>query len=725
MRRKKQKKTIFKLVYFILTIFILLLTFSFFYLSFIIASLPDIYSLTKEESTKIYDRTGKYLLYEIGPKKTAIKAEEIPEIIKKAFIAVEDKDFYKHPGISLKGIIRAIYLNLKKGDLKYGGSTITQQIVRNRFLSQKKTITRKIKEIILALIIEKKYSKDEILAAYINNVNFGEGRYGIKSASEFYFNKDIKDLNLSEIALLVGIPNAPAIYSPLKNPHLALDRRNYVLKRMLEEGYISKKEFEEAISQKIEIKKTPKEVQALHFVLEVKKILEEKFKDINLNIAGFKVITTLDYDIQKQAEKLARNYAEINFKNYNAKNIALMIQDPRNGEILALVGSKDYFDKSIDGAVNIASRPRQVGSAIKPFIYSIFFEKGYSDETILFDTPTNFSLDPKNPYAPKNWDEKFRGPVTVRQALGQSLNIPSIKVLYLAGYENVLKRLKELEISTLNPNKNYGLSLGLGTIEIKMMDMIRAYSALATEGYLPTQSFIKFIYDKKDNLIFEYKPQRKKVFDENAVRIVNDILSDDLARVGVFSFGSKLNIYGWQVAVKTGTTEKNRDAWVFGYTPFIVISVWAGNNDETPMSTKAAGFTAAVPLWHDIFTYVLSLPQYLKLKDTEIFKKPNFPKYQKPMLNGEWQIIELKPFEKDTNLPTTNYSNSVFKPAIVVHDILYYVNKDDPLGPPPQNPFSDPQFKNWELGVLTWLLSNRENFELPLWIDPNLILSFK
>jgi 1A family penicillin-binding protein len=725
MRKKPKKRKLLNLVYFLISVLIVFLTIAVFYFAFLINSLPEINQLQGGESTKIYDRTGNYVIYEIGPKKTILKPNEIPEMVKKAFIAVEDKDFYKHPGISFKGILRAIYLNIKKGELAYGGSTITQQVVRNLFLSQKKTLIRKIKEIILSLIIEKKYTKDEILAAYVNIVNFGEGRYGIESGSEFYFNKKTKDLELHEIALLAGIPNAPAIYSPFKNPKLAIERRNYVLKRMLEEGFISEKEFKEAISKPLELRKNQKEFQAIHFSLEIKKFLEENFKDLNLQIAGLKVISTLDYNIQKEAERLAKKYAEINSKNYNAKNIALMVQDPKTGEILALVGSKDYFDESIDGAVNVPLRPRQIGSAIKPFVYSVFFEKGYPDETILFDVQTNFSTNPKSPYIPRNWDRKFRGPVTVRQALAQSLNVPSIKVLYLAGYNDVIKRLQDLEISTLDPKKDYGLSLVLGSVETKMIDMMRAYSALSNEGYLPTQSFIKKIYDNKGNLIFEYKPEKKKVIDENITRILSDILSDDLARIGVFMPGSKLNIYGWRVAVKTGTTENSRDAWVFGYTPFMVVGVWAGNNDETPMSQEAAGFTAAVPLWHELFTYILSMPEYLKLKEIETFKEPILPKSSKPMLNGEWQIIEIKPFDKNTNFPTTNYSNAIFKQAITLHSILYYVNRNDPLGPPPQDPFLDPQFKNWELGVISWALSNKDNFELPLWIDLNFLSSLK
>lgn len=702
---------------FVFLFFSLFLIFFFIWASYLVLSLPDI-NVSYSQSTKIYDRTGNYLIYEIGPKRTILEPKEIPEIVKKAVVAAEDKDFYSHIGVSFTGILRSIYLNLKSQQLAYGGSTITQQLVRNLFLSHKRNFIRKIKEIILAIILERKYSKEEILAAYLNTVNFGEGRYGIESASEFYFSKKPKDLTLAEAALLVAIPKAPAIYSPLKNKQLAKERRNYVLKRMYEDGYINKDEYEKAINEPIELKIQTKKIQAIHFALEVKKILETMFPDLNLEKAGLKVITTLDYDLQKKAEELALKYSEINNQIYNAKNIALGAVDPETGEVLVMVGSKNYFDESVDGAVNILYRPRQIGSAIKPFIYSVFFEKGYPDETILFDVPTNFSLNPYKSYTPQNWDETFRGPISVRQSLAQSINVTSVKVLYLAGYNDVIKKLQELEISTLDPKKDYGLSLGLGVLETKMIEMLRAYSSLANGGNLPTLSLIKEIYDYKNDLIYKYTPQTKKVFDENITNIINDILSDDSARIGVFSPGSKLNIPGFKVAAKTGTTQKSRDAWVFGYTPYLVVGVWAGNNDETPMKGMASGYYTAVPYWNEFLTYALNRKDFVTLADMKTFKKPIIKKIDKMMLNGEWQKIEIKPFDKLTKLPTNDISRAEFKEAVIIHSILYYVDKNNPLGPPPLNPMNDPQFINWEKGVLDWILTHQSIFELPIWIDP-------
>lgn len=715
------KRKIKKIAIYLSSFLFLFLTLFLFYLSFLILSLPDIY-VNQNESTKIYDRTGNYLIYEIGPKKTLISPQEIPDLVKKAVISAEDKDFYKHKGISPKGIIRAIWLNIKEGSPRYGGSTITQQLARNLFLSTKKTFTRKIKEIILAIILEKKYSKDEILAAYLNNINFGEGRYGIESAAEFYFGKKANELSLEEIALLVGIPKAPSIYSPIRNSDLALKRRNYVLKRMLEDGYISQEDYKRALEKPIQLNITrEKNLQALHFSLEVKSFLENNFPDINLEVAGLKVITTLNYELQKKAEELVKKYAEINKEKFKAKNAALLAMDPETGEVLVMVGSKDYFDKSIDGAVNVTLRPKQVGSTIKPFIYSVFFEKGYPDNMILFDVPTNFSVNPRKPFTPNNWDKNFRGPITVRQSLAQSINVTSIKVLYLAGYDEVIKKLKELEL--IKQEKDYGLSLVLGTPEIRLIDLVRAYSALATEGFQPSFSFIKEIYDSKGNLIYKYEPQRKKVIPENIARIINDILSDDDARIGVFMPNSKLNIPGWQVAVKTGTTQNSRDAWTVGYLPFLVVGVWGGNNDETPMDQAGAGFSVSVPLWNEFLSYALSRPEYLKLKNIKKFNKPEIQRIEKPLLNGEWQFVEIKPFDKITNQPTKNYDNVNFKNAIVIHSELYFIDRKDPLGPPPKNPYLDAQFENWEKGVINWALSKKNEFELPLWYDESFIQS--
>ena len=648
--------------------------------------LPDpaqIESFRPKESTKIFDRNGN-LLYEIygEEKRTVIPLEEIPKEVILATIAIEDKDFFSHPAFDLKAIIRALVYNLTHLKLAQGASTITQQLARNAFLVPEKTLTRKIREIILAIQLERKYSKEKILELYLNQIPYGNNCYGIEAASQTYFGKSAKELTLAEAAFLAAIPKAPTFYNPYgKNLNLLLQRKNLVLKKMKEYGFISEKEYQEAIKEKIKLQPPKIKILAPHFVMYVKSYLEKKYGEKVLKTKGLKVITTLDLEVQKMAEEAIKWGVERNRKIANAQNAAMVVEDARSGQILAMVGSYDYFDIENQGNYNCTLALRQPGSAFKPFAYLAAFLKGYNDQTIVFDVKTDFDLSEKK-YEPQNFDKIFRGPVTLREALAQSINVPSVKVLYLAGIEDTLNLAKKLGISTLTDPKRYGLSLVLGGGEVRLIEMVHAYSVFAQEGIWRPQSFILEIKDNQGNILEKWEDQPKLVIEnQEAVRLLNDILKDNKARAPLFGGENNLvQIDDYEIAAKTGTTQDSRDAWVIAYTPSYVTGIWVGNNDNSPM-LKGYSVLLAVPIWHHF------AQEFLKGKPKEKFTPPKISYPQKPMLNGEFIGI-YKVGEK-------------YFPQI--HNILWYVEKDHPLGPPPKNPEKDPQFKNWEEGVQKWL----------------------
>lgn len=672
-----------KIFFFLIKLFLILF---FLFLAFVLflAVLQNIYLPSPNvlgekmvgSGVEIYDRQGQILLYKIGVRRSWVKYKDIPPKIIQATLAAEDIDFFSHRGISLKGILRSIYLNLKTRSLEYGGSTITQQLVRNLFLTKEKTLTRKINEIILALKVEQKYSKEEIITYYLNSIYYGQGNLGIKAAASYYFDKKLKDLTLAEIATLVSIPKSPSSYIPTSEENIKRlkKRRNYVLERMRDVGWISQADYQNAISE--EIKLSPPrytELAAPHFVMEVISQLKKMFPNKNLEEMEMKVITTLDYRLQKIAEKAVVDGARNNEKKYKGSNAALMAIDPKSGEVLALVGSKDFYDKSIDGQVNVPFRRRQTGSAFKPIAYAALFELGYPEETIVFDVPTNFAG-----YRPKNFDKIFKGPVTLKQALAESRNIPSVKVFYLAIPERVVDLAKKVGIDYLDNWKNYGLSMALGTAEIRMSDLIRFYGALANDGKLVSQSLIlKIIQDKK--IIYEYKPKEEQIISPQTARILNDILKDVEARSGLFTRSLKLTIFpDYEVALKTGTTQFYQDAWAFGYTPNIVVGVWAGNTSGERMNSLGASLVAALPIFHQFLSETIKNNLLAK----ENFIPPEKRYSEKHLLNSQWL--------------TENG----------VHSELYYIKREDPLGPPPENPYNDPQFIYWERAVQNWFMTS-------------------
>ena len=569
------------------------------------------------ESTKIYDRTGEVLLYNIygEEKRTIVSIETVPEQLIQAIITAEDRSFYKHHGIDYKGVTRAVLTNLKLKKPAQGGSTITQQLIRSSFLTLSKTAERKIREIILTIELERKYTKNEIMEWYLNQVPFGSNAYGVEAASQTYFKKPVQDLFLEESAILASLICGPSRLSPYgKNKDRLLGRKDYVLDAMAEQGYISKKQAEEAKRKEIIFASKAVEIKAPHFTIYIKSKLEKQYGSEFLKENGLKVYTSLDWDLQQLAEKSVEERVKIN-ENYQAHNAALVALNPKNGEVLAMVGSKDYFagsypegctsgkDCLFEPKVNIPiyGIGRQPGSAFKPFVYVTAFQNGYDDGTTVIDEKTNFGLWGDKEYVPQNYDNKFRGEVTLREALAQSINVPAVKVLVnfcgptvQESIKNSVETAQKLGLTTLRPP--YGPAIVLGGWEVRLLEMTSAYGVFATEGLkVPPVTILK-IEDAQGNIIKENKKNPQRVLGIQETRLLNDILSDNEARAPLFGYNSSLYIKDFDTAAKTGTTQEYKDAWTIGYSPSIVCGVWAGNNNNSPTSKKP-GVTLSAPIW--------------------------------------------------------------------------------------------------------------------------------
>ncbi|MBU1127174.1 PBP1A family penicillin-binding protein, partial [Patescibacteria group bacterium] len=567
-------------------------------------------SPTSPASTQILDKNGK-LLYEIYIEKNRVPVslEELPEYVKQSTIAIEDKNFYKHRGFALEGIARAVSKITLKGKVE-GGSTITQQLVKNALLSPEKTIRRKIREVILSVATEAIYSKDEILQMYLNQVPYGGTAYGIEVASQTYFNKHAKDLSLSEAALLAGLPAAPTHYSPFgTRPEAAKERQALVLLRMREEGFISEEQRIQAEEEELVFAEKKIGIKAPHFVLWVKELLVEKFGQRMMDEGGLKVKTTLDLDIQDFAQDtIATEVSELEERKLNIHNGAAIVTNPDTGEILAMVGSHDYFDDEFDGKVNVTMASRQPGSSIKPINYSLALDKHViTAATVLVDNPTCFQVAGQPLYCPVNYDGLFHGPVQARFALGNSFNIPAVKVLALNGLEDFVASSSAMGLSTFKDPDNYGLSLTLGGGEVKMTDMAVAFSSLANLGIRQDLYAIERIEDRNGKILFEkQETEGPRVLSMEAAYITSHILLDNNARSAAFGSSSYLVVKNHpEVSVKTGTTNDKRDNWTIGYTPSILVAVWVGNNDNSPMSYVASGVTGASPIWNEIISFAL------------------------------------------------------------------------------------------------------------------------
>ncbi|MDD5606761.1 MAG: PBP1A family penicillin-binding protein [Candidatus Pacebacteria bacterium] len=570
------------------------------------------------ESTKIYDRSGKTLLYELygEERREFVLLKDVPDYLIQAIIATEDSNFYSHKGIDLGGIIRSLQENLRKGRTVGGGSTITQQLIRTTFLTLDRTIERKIKEIILAVEIERRYSKEEILEWYLNQIPLGPNIYGMETASQYYFNKSVSEISLPEAAVLTALINAPSRLS--RNKQELLVRKDFVINRMLIEKYITKDQAEEFKKKEIIFTENTHLIKAPHFVLGVQNYLLQEYGRSFLEQKGLKVITSLDWKLQQIAENVVLEH-EQRIKGYNAHNAGLIALDPRTGEILAMVGSKNWFANPypenclpgktclFDPEVNVTTfgGGRQPGSALKPLFYAMAFEKGYTDETIVIDEETNFGIFGGKPYIPRNYDGLFRGEVTLRESLAQSLNIPSVKVLaYLVGLENGIKNLERFGLTTfIKPPSFYGLSIVLGGGEVKLLELTSAYGVFATEGLLAKPFSILKIQDNQENVLKQNNPSAQRILQSSVARMITDILSDNEARAPMFGSRSIMYFDNHQIAAKTGTSNDFRDAWIIGYTPSLVVGVWVGNNNNEPMI--APGVTIAGPIWRDFMEKVL------------------------------------------------------------------------------------------------------------------------
>ncbi len=666
-----------------------------------LAPVPDISSFADRQvsqSTKIYDRTGQVLLYDYNrdANRDIVPLSAISPNVIQATIAIEDSSFYEHGGIRLTSIIRSILIDALGGALAQGGSTITQQVVKNTLLTSEKSIVRKIHEWILAIKLEQIYSKDQILEAYLNSIPYGGTLYGVEAASEAYFGVPAKDLTVAESAYLAAMTQAPSFYSPYGTHRAELEaRKNLVLDRMHTLGFINDATYTSAKAETVSFAPSGGHtaIIAPHFVFYILSQLEALYGTRAL-MSGLKVTTTLDADLQTKAESILNSYALDNEKKFKASNDALVAIDPATGQILSMVGSRNFFDTTIDGQYNATLALRQPGSTMKPFAYSLALEHGYTRDTVVFDTPTQFStactpsdITNNTPpcYAPSDFDNTFRGPMTFETALAQSINIPAIKVLYLTGVTNVINLAKSFGLTSLGNAAQYGLTIVLGGGEVRLLDLTGAYAAFANDGVKNTPTGLLEVDDAQGNVLMHYNPQPTQVLPPAIARDISGMLSDAPARVPEYALNSPLSFPGYDVAVKTGTTDDTRDAWVVGYTPSIAIGVWAGNNDNSPMVKSIAGFIAA-PMWHDVMSYALS-----KYPKTYFGEADPISPLVPPMLQGNWRIPDATG-------------------VIVPHSLLYWTDKNNPLGPPPVNPAQDPQFAYWEYGIASWYASHPDLF---------------
>ncbi len=685
------------------------------FLAWVSRDLPNPDTLSTRDvpqSTKIYDRTGKTLLYELhgDEKRTLAKIDDIPLNMRNATISIEDRRFYQHHGVYWKGLIRAVGMSVLTQTRVKGTSTLTQQLVKNAILSNERSLMRKAREFVLALQIERTFSKDQILQLYLNEIPYGSTIYGIESASQSYFGKSVKDLTLDEAALLAAIPQAPDLYSPYgtgtrgDNRARLVVRQHYILDVMAEEGYITKDQATAAKTVRTLDKLKPKtytQLKAPHFVMYVRSQLVETYGLKRVEEGGLRVITTLDWDKQQIAEQEVVKGVEARGKAYKFTNAALISLDPKTGQVLAMVGSKDFTDDEIDGQVNVTLRPRQPGSSFKPIVYGLAFARGYLPQTILWDVDTTFRTE-IGAYTPHDYDFKQRGPLSMRMSLQNSLNTPAVKTLYLVGLGRVLDFTERLGYTTLSDRSRFGLSLALGGGEVKPIEHASAFAAFANDGIQqPTASILR-VEDHDGVVLQEWKRgEGTRVIDSQAARLLADVMSDNQARALVFNQAARnyLTLADRPVAAKTGTTNNYNDAWTVGFTPNLATVVWVGNSDGKEMSRGADGSIVAAPIWGGY------MKQATKSMPIERFKTAEAPSTDKAALLGTAIMQKVRAVKGENKLASDLTPAELVEDRIYYapHEILYYLDKDDPTGPAPSNPAQDPQFENWERAVQLWV----------------------
>ena len=654
--------------------------------------LPDVNTFIEQKataSTKIYDRTGQTVLYDLNTdvKRDNISLASTSINVQNATIAIEDSNFYHEGAVSFTAIIRSLITDIIHGSFVQGGSTLTQQVVKNSLLTQQKSIIRKVHEWILAWKLGQHYTKDQILELYLNSAPYGGNLYGVEAASRAYFGIDASALDTAQAAYLAALPQSPTYYSPYGNNRSSLDdRKNLVLARMQQLGYITQDQYTQAKNEVVAF--DPQEdssIIAPHFVFYIRQYLENKYGPDVVN-QGLTVISTLDTTLQSAAESTVSQYALANVTKFKASNAALVAIDPKTGQILAMVGSRNYFDTQIDGSYNDVLALRQPGSSFKPFVYATALNEGYTPETAVFDLPTQFSTncspsdnynDTPPCYAPGNYDGQFRGPMTFTTALAQSINIPAVKVLYLAGIQNVINLAKSAGITSLGSANQYGLSFALGAAEVSLLQLTDGYATFANDGiYNPPTGILK-ITDANGTVLEQFTANPQQAIDPGVAHDISSMLSNNAARQPEYPPVNPFTFPGYDVAAKTGTTNDSRDAWTVGYSPSIAVGTWAGNNDNTPMVKEIAGYIVA-PMWNAFMQ--VALAKY----PVSYFGEPRaIPDNAPAVLRGTYQV------------PTNG--------TISIHELLYWTSKGNPLGGQPANPANDPQYAYWEYPLQQWL----------------------
>ncbi|MFT7016163.1 MAG: membrane peptidoglycan carboxypeptidase [Candidatus Paceibacteria bacterium] len=735
-KRKKRKGVLFKKIVFTFGIGALIL-FGLFFVWVASLEIPSIQNFENRKisnSTKIYDRTGEVLLYDIHEniRRTVVDFNGINQNAKDAIVAIEDHTFYEHGGVVWKSTIRAIVqttmskLGLSSAGTA-GGSTITQQVVKNTLLNRDQIISRKVKEWVLAYKIEGRLLKDEILEIYLNEAPYGGTIYGIEEASKRFFGVPASEVTVGQAAYLAAIPNLPTYYSPYGPNKSELDlRQQTVLREMKRYGFISDTQYRSALEEDVEFQ--PEEdsyAKSLHFVQYVRAQLEETYGTDMVENGGLQVITTLDYELQQQAEEIIGRHIEEVEEDFDASNAALVAVESSTGHILTMVGSRDYFDTDeFDGNFNVALSPRQPGSAFKPLAYAAAFEQGYLPESTIFDTETQFNsrcekddtTSEEGCYSPNNYDFDFKGPMSFRSALAQSRNIPAIKVTHLAGLNRVIEKSRDMGISSLRERADfYGLGLVLGGGEVSLLEMTSAYTVLANEGIYNKPTGILEITDLNGNTLEKYLSNEERVLKENAARMVNSILSDNVARTPLFGSQSFLYFGERDVAGKTGTTNDNRDAWLIGYIPQVAVGVWTGNNDNSPM--KKGSSISGKP-WREFMSEII------KNYDNESFTGYDIPddfNSYPNMIKGDWYGGTTTYIDSVSGKLATEFTPEETKIAVPQpdpHTILHWINKNNPRVVDTSR--DDAQYESWEYGVQGYVQEHLQsilNIEIDLPTD--------
>lgn len=720
-KKKGRKRKFFKKLILFLLIFILLFSgaLALWISQLTIPSIEEIKKLNIAQSTKIFDRQGELLFNIYGDEnRTVVSIDDISQNLINATIAIEDKDFHQHIGIKPTSILKSAWENFRSGKHVRGGSTITQQVIKNTVLTREKTYTRKIKEAILALKLEKIWTKNQILELYLNESPYGGIIYGIEEAANFYFGIRASDLGIAQSAYLAAMPQAPSIFSPHGENRDKLDaRKNLILSLMLEQGHINLTEYQESKTEEVEFKfKTARSgIKAPHFVMFVIAELEKKFTQEELRGGGLRIQTTLDLKLQDDLQEIVKNKVAENEEKYQLENGAAIVIDSKTGHILAMIGSRDYFDKKIDGKFNVATAKRQPGSAFKPIVFLTALQEGYTPDTVVWDVPTEFSFNCLHDgekrradavcYKPQNFDFKFKGPIKLRYALPESRNIPAVKVLHLVGVADALKNAKLLGIKSLDQGQNfYGLNLVLGGGEVKLLNLVSAYSVFSNNGLRTEPRAITKIIDFNGEILYEPTIEKIRIMEEKEILWLSKILYTNEYKYKTFGWESPLYYLEREVAVKTGTTDNYRDSWTVGYDPSVTVGIWLGNNDNTSMKPSRTNHS----LWREVMDRVLK--DYPQVD----FKKPEEIDYKglKPILRGIWQgnkIIKID--TKNNTLATAETPENFIKEIIIpeYHSILHWINKNDPLNPLVPTPEErDDLYENWEAGVQEWVLENKD-----------------